>query len=75
MFGVLPIKQMWGFNPLELLEKVEFPNDRLERRLRRTKSARLVNEEGEHTLLLLLFNRELKRLLFFSCSEQSEIKQ
>jgi hypothetical protein len=33
--------QIWGFDPLALLSKLEFPNDRDERRLQRFRSARL----------------------------------
>ncbi|KAJ3122465.1 hypothetical protein HK098_002803 [Nowakowskiella sp. JEL0407] len=35
-------KQLWGFDPLELLEKIDFPNDAKETLLRRSKSARLL---------------------------------
>ncbi|KAI9102684.1 hypothetical protein DFS34DRAFT_610101 [Phlyctochytrium arcticum] len=34
------IDQMWGFDPMQLLESVEFPNDQYERRLRRDRHAR-----------------------------------
>ncbi|KAI8815402.1 hypothetical protein BJ742DRAFT_864615 [Cladochytrium replicatum] len=40
---VEPVKtnQSWGFDPLELLDTVEFPNDRFEYEIRRSKDARL----------------------------------
>ncbi|KAJ3380484.1 hypothetical protein HDU92_005949 [Lobulomyces angularis] len=33
--------QLLGFNPLELIEEIEFPNDRYEETIRRSKSARI----------------------------------
>ncbi|KAJ3214895.1 hypothetical protein HDU67_001097 [Dinochytrium kinnereticum] len=36
------VTQIWGFDPMELLATVEFPNDRYERLLRRSKEARLL---------------------------------
>ena len=36
------ISKLCGFDPLELLETIEFPNDRFERLLRLSKEARMV---------------------------------
>ncbi len=36
------VTQLCGFDPLELLETVDFPNDRYERLLRVSKEARMV---------------------------------
>jgi hypothetical protein len=37
------VAQLCGFDPLELLDSVEFPNDRYERLLRVSKEARMVS--------------------------------
>jgi hypothetical protein len=39
------ISKLCGFDPLELLETVEFPNDRYERLLRLSKDARMVRRD------------------------------
>ncbi|KAJ3299461.1 hypothetical protein HK104_008817 [Borealophlyctis nickersoniae] len=36
------LNQIWGFDPLKLLETIEFPNDKYERLLRTSKSARMM---------------------------------
>ncbi|KAI9204663.1 uncharacterized protein BJ171DRAFT_618777 [Polychytrium aggregatum] len=36
-----PAVQLWGFDPLELLERIEFPNDRNEQLLRVSKASRM----------------------------------
>lgn len=36
----LPMIQLWGFDPMELLKKVQFPNDKVEELIRSSKSAR-----------------------------------
>ncbi|KAI8853408.1 hypothetical protein BC829DRAFT_382734 [Chytridium lagenaria] len=45
-YGQVPdlnvVTQIWGFDPMELLASVEFPNDRYERLLRRSKEARML---------------------------------
>ncbi|TPX65299.1 hypothetical protein SpCBS45565_g05256 [Spizellomyces sp. 'palustris'] len=40
--SIPPVDQLWGFDPLQLLETVEFPNDRYEKYLRRNKAARMM---------------------------------
>ncbi|RKO88857.1 hypothetical protein BDK51DRAFT_26479 [Blyttiomyces helicus] len=43
---VVAVNQLWGFNPLELLESVKFPSDKQETLIRRSKSARMMAIRG-----------------------------